>query len=262
MAKFTTHKEDFDRINLLNKINSILFWALLVINILPELLKRFLTSPPKMDCYVTLINFLIIVSFIASFVIAIIVEYYLIPVAESKRRADYFENSFIQNFQLKNSEEYFTNEEINPGFYKMAVNLFQNLFFTISIAKLMIPKVIFKAAIGLLIFISISYIGFNNDPIFITLLQAIFSLNITGQTIKFFIYYERKKQMMQELQILFSNPESIKGDKAVPQIIKLYTDYECNISWGLISLDDKLFNKRNNALEEKWGTIKIKFKIL
>jgi hypothetical protein len=245
----------------LNKINSILFWALLAVNILPELLKRFLTNPAEMDCYASLINFLIIVSFIASFVIVIIVEYYLIPVAESKRRADYFENSFKQNFQLKKSEDYFTNEEINPGFYKMAVNLFQNLFFTTSVAKLMIPKVIFKAAIGLLIYISISFIGFKNYPIFITLLQAIFSLNIIGQIIKFFIYHERKKQMMKELQILFSNSDFIKSDKAVPQIIKLYTDYECNISWGLILLDDKLFNKHNDTMEESWSKIKLKLKI-
>ena len=66
---------------------------------------------------------------------------------------------------------------------------------------------------------------------------------------------------MKELQILFSNPDSIKEDKAVPQIIKLYVDYECNISWGLISLDDKLFNKHNDDLEEKWGKIKLKLKI-
>ena len=180
MAKQTNHLQDFRNIKLLNNLNSTLFWLLILLNIVPEICKKVIWKNLDKEVMFFVINYLIIILFCASFIVSILVEYYLIPTAESRRRSDYFENSFHYNFQLDKSIDYFTNDKIVPGVYKMGVNLFQNLFFTTSVTKKMIPKEITKSVIGLFSFVSMSFIGFRSDPILLTLFQALFSLNIIG----------------------------------------------------------------------------------
>ncbi len=262
MAKFTNHKNDFHRINLLNKINSYLFWGLLVINIVPELLKDNLIASSQCTNLEKGIDFLNIFLFIASFLITIITEFVLIPIAEKKRRTDYFENSFAKNFQLKSSMQYFTNEEIMPGFYKMAINLFQNLLFTTKVSKSMSFGIIVKGIVAVVVFFILSCFGLSANKIFIPILQAVFSLNILGHTIKFLIYYQRMHSLFAELKTLFFQEDfKQRIDAHIPQILKMYVDYECNISWGLISLEDSHFQKMNNEVEMEWQEIKTKFKI-
>jgi hypothetical protein len=186
----------------------------------------------------------------------------LLPVAEKKRRLDYFENSFSKQFQLKASEKYYTNDEIQPGFYKMAVNLFQNLLFTSTISKKMVLSVVIKGAIFFLIFLLLSFFGLSANKTFIPILQAIFSLNILGHTIKFLIFNQRVINTFNDLKNLFSNDDLKSNIQAhTPQILRIYVDYECTIAWGLISLDESLFGEMNDPIENEWKSIKTKFNI-
>jgi len=262
MAKFTNHKQDFDRITILNKCNSILFWALLTINLLPEVINLLPKIKSEYSQYEQIVNFLNIVFFIFSFIITITTEFVLLPVAEKKRRLDYFENSFSKQFQLKASEKYYTNDEIQPGFYKMAVNLFQNLLFTSTISKKMVLSVVIKGAIFFLIFLLLSFFGLSANKTFIPILQAIFSLNILGHTIKFLIFNQRVINTFNDLKNLFSNDDLKSNIQAhTPQILRIYVDYECTIAWGLISLDESLFGEMNDPIENEWKSIKTKFNI-
>jgi hypothetical protein len=68
----------------------------------------------------------------------IVVEYIIVPQADSKRRDDFIDNSFGSTFSTNASVGYFDTDEIRPGLYKAASNLFENCFFNYILVKAVI----------------------------------------------------------------------------------------------------------------------------
>lgn len=50
-------------------------------------------------------------------------------------------------------------------------------------------------------------------------------------------------------------------DQKEPEILKVVLDYQTTLSWGAVSLSDKIFKKFNPMLSRKWEDLKNNYHI-
>lgn len=253
-------KNSFELIVKLRKLNSYLMYAIFVISICSFYVAvdyKIWGIPFKM--VLDSLNVLLMISFSG---LTFTIDYSLFPNAEKIRRIDFINNSFGSRFNLVQSENYFSNEEVGQGIYKAAVNLFENCLFTFKISKKMRPDKIAKSLIFCVWVICLAVQGFKNSQVSVPLLQLFLSANILGELVKLLIFVDRNGSYFNDLVNLFSNKD-FKSDvlKYLPQFLKIYSDYETNLAWGRIQLDSKIYNELNPILSEKWQKIKNELEI-
>ena len=107
--------------------------------------------------------------FIVAFAVLEFITKSIFAEASSQKRYDYIDNSFETSFSEENSENYYSNDNIEKGIYKMAVNGFENSYFTYNIAKKMIKSLWIKNTLIAIIFIFLAIMGFNSA--FVMILQ-------------------------------------------------------------------------------------------
>lgn len=254
MAKYTPQYNAFKALIITDKVSNYLIWIVFILALVPILLTNFVNC----ICIDVLnaIEYLNIALLLIGFILNSVKDYYLFPKAETKRRYDFIDNSFGSNFSLSQSDEYYTNDEVEKGNYKMAVNLFQDVFFTTSISKKMRVKAIMKSGIFSLVFIVMAIYGFKNSPLALPVLQLFFSAFILGDLIKLLLFINRNEHILDHLTTVFSS-----GNIDHSIILKNYVQYETNLSWAMILLDDKVFKKKNDSIEKKWQKVKTKYNI-
>lgn len=180
--------------------------------------------------------------------------------ASIQKRYDFIDNSFETSFSEENSTEYFTNDDIDKGIYKMAVNGFENSLFTYNISKRMIKSIWIKNIIIGFLFLGISIAGFNN--VFVMLFQLSLPLLLLYQALKLTIFVNRINKVFENYRRLFQDLKNKKKRKSKkPEILINVIEYESTLSWGGIILDKNIYEKLNPKLSEKWYKMKIKYEI-
>lgn len=258
MAEFTPHNDIFNKINILTKISSFLFWTIFILTFFPLLLE----SIVDISMYIDLLNIINIISICFLFSLDIIIEYVLIPIANNKRIDDFIDNSLGSNFSQKNSIGYYDNENTDYGLYKVAVNLFQNCFFTKSLlSKSYINKIVLPI-IFIIILIFSTYTGFKNNPFTLTILQTLLSVNVLGNLIKYLILLIKLNSIVDNLNSLFQN-NNFKANliQYESHIYRYWLKYETLISKINPDISSNTFEKLNTPLTKEWDKIKLKLKI-
>ena len=69
------------------------------------------------------------------------------PMAANERRKGFIDNSLGTKLLEKPVLNYYDNDSIEKGPYKMLVNCYENCFFTYNIIKVMLPKMAIKNTI-------------------------------------------------------------------------------------------------------------------
>ena len=256
MAKFVPQRDAFKWVLGLDKTSTIIIWIVFFLSLAPFVIDKF-----KLDLELTkitseVIQITNIFLLVFGFVINAIKDYYLFPLAETIRRRDLMDNSFGSKYSIENSDEYYTNDEINEGISKLGVNLFQNVYFTTTISKKMRLKYIVKSGLFLVVFIWIAIYGLKNSVIALSVLQLMFSAFVFGDLIKLLFFVQRNQRILENMQSFFSG-----NNQTEAEIMKNFTEYETNLAWGMILLDEKIFNKYNDKTEEQWQKIKQKYGI-
>ncbi len=255
MADFTPHNYLFNKINTLTKISNFLFWTIFLLTILPLLIE----SVFDISKYIDLLNIINIILICFLFSLDIIIDYVLIPIANNKRIDDFIDNSLGSNFSKKNSINYYNNDKINFGLYKVAVNLFENCFFSKSLlGKSYINKMILPI-IFIIVLLFSAYTGFKNNPFSLTILQTLLSVNILGNLIKYIILIIKLNSIEDNLVSLFQN-KNFKANlmEYEPCIYRYWLQYETLISKINPDISTKIFEKSNAILTKEWEDIKIK----
>ena len=180
--------------------------------------------------------------------------------ASIQRRVDFIDNSFDSSFNEDRSREYYTNENIASGIYKMAVNGFENSLFTYTISKEMITKLWLKNMIFGILILIFAIGGFNNA--FILMLQLTLPLLLLQQAIKHSLFVYRIKRVFENYKRLFNDLKQLNDSKQKrPEIILNVLDYETTLTYGGIHLDSKIYNKLNLDLSIKWDEMKQTYNI-
>jgi hypothetical protein len=198
--------------------------------------------------------------FIIAFAVLNFIAEYIFYNASIKRRSDFIDNSFESSLSEYRSIEYYTNENIANGVYKMAVNGFENSLFTYHISKSMMKSKWLKNIIFAFLILLFAIFGFNNA--FILLIQLSLPLLLFQQAVKHTLFVSRISRVYENYRRLFNdlknNPDS-KNKR--PEIILNVLDYETTLTYGAILLDTNTYNKLNPALSEKWNRIKLEYNI-
>lgn len=258
MAEFAPHTDLFKIINRLSSFANIIFWSILVFSVAPFVFEKFSIS----DNITDVVNVLNIIGISTFFLIEIVIDYILLPQADSKRRDDFIDNSFGSKFSPKNSIGYYDNDEIGKGLYKASVNLFENCFFTFSLSKIVTISRIITPSIMLIAMSIFAYYGFKEVPFALSILQALFSANILGLLIKHLILINKLSAIQDSWIRLFQN-ENFKNEtyKYQANVYRYWLQYETLHSKINAGIPNKVFNKNNDSLTQEWGKLKAKYNI-
>ena len=211
MYKSAPQTSDYVLIEKLQKANKVIFISVILLSILSSIVaSKIVVLPESIN---DIRNILYIGLIISLAIISIIIDYTLLPNAQSTTRCDFFDHSFGTKYiHHKSSEEYYTNTDLDFGMYKMAANLFESCFFTYTLSSRMRLKKIILCCVLLVVFIPLVFYGFKNTSLIsIILLQALLSIYFLGGLIRLLIFVNKNEILFNELKNLFANNEDRKS---------------------------------------------------
>lgn len=259
MAQFAPQ---YSLLKIIDKIKAcvdFIFWAVFILSIVPMILDKMKVEMNIDD----LVNTTNIISISLFFILDMIVEYILIPLADAKRRDDFIDNSFGSSFSTNSSVGYFDNDGVTLGIYKAAVNLFENNYFTYSLVKAITVKKVILPAIVFLSILVVAYYGFKEVPFGLSLLQVFFSANLFGGLVKHCILMVKLETIYEawvslfQVQDFHSNVENYRG-----HIYRQWLLYESLHNRIPAGIPDKVFQKLNPKLTQDWLSIKVRYNII
>lgn len=253
MTRIVPHQQMFNRAKMFDK------WANIFIYVSSAISIALMFINPANERLVVVLNALNCV------IIALVVLFdqlfnYLFFEAGKAKRLDFIDNSFGTDFSGAKSQGYFTNENLSAGIYKMAVNCFENSFFSKNVSSKMISGAWIKAVIILVIFVFNAALGAKG------LVNLLFQLSLPilliTQAVKVTFFYARINTTYEAFLSLFSDFKqagNILGKD--PEILKIVLEYQTTLTWGAIPLSDRIFNKYNPTLSRKWNELKANYNI-
>jgi len=246
----TGHQDAFKQAQKISNFGNGLLWTSTIIAIFTTFSEYVCKN--LADLNVILNNSNIVIIFI--YIISEIVVNSLLPKAELRRRLGYLDNSFDTNFTGRKSENYYTNEKLNPGLAKLAANCFESCLFTLKISQKMILPLAVKNLIIVAIFLLAAYTG--QRQILILISQLTLPIVLIQQLIKLCIYVSTNQIVLDQFRELFTDLRDNKEIHKAPQIIRNIIHYESNISWASIMLDSDIYEKLNPSLSIEWEEYK------
>jgi len=260
MYKSAPQTEFYTKLNQSEKYKKLIYYLIVLFSIGISVLNyNNISLPIFLNDIKEIIYLLLLISL---FILSLIIDYILLPNAHNTTRCDFFDHSLHTKFiHQQESEDYYTNQELDYGFYKFGVNLFESCFFTLNIGKRMVIKKLISTSLLFLLIVPMYYFGAKNySQIFTIIIQTFLSAYFLGGLIKLITFNSRNQKLFEDLKNIFSKSnlkESITEN--TPYIIKTYIDYETNKAWSYIHLSDKIYKKYNGELSSQWNNIKNKY---
>ncbi len=246
----------FDNAKLYDKYANYVLWLSTLLIIIAFLLKVFYPDLSYISNIINKVNCL----FIVAYAVLNFITDYIFYKASYHKRLDFIDNSFNTSYSEENSSEYYSNDNIENGIYKLAVNSFENSLFTYSISKKMLIKIWIKNTLIALVFLILAIFGYENT--FVLLLQLTLPILLLSKAIKLTIFVNRINQVYENYRKLFQNLKNNSDNElANPEILINVIEYESTLSWGSVLLDSKIYYSLNDELSKVWEEIKIKYEI-
>ncbi len=177
-----------------------------------------------------------------------------------QKRLNFVDNSFETNFSGTKLKDYFSNDNLKAGIYKLAVNSYENCLFTFEISRRMQKKNWIFTTFILAIFVLSACYG--EQYIIFILIQLSLPVLLIQKSIRLSIFVFHVETILKNFQSLFSG--LLTGDeieKKSGEILRNIIDYEAIISWGSIPLDSKIYDTINPELSSYWENCKKDYKI-
>lgn len=254
ITRFLPYEADY---KLLSKCRSISMWILIIISI-------FSIALPLIDYFnIThlhnVVNFLYFILIISYFILDIYTETFLYPATARKRRRGFIDNALGSKFLEKPVENYYTNDRIEIGPYKMIVNCGENCFFTLNIARKMTVNIVLKNIIFTLLFCSIAYLGIMNSLIAIPVMQILFSTLFLTELVHHINFVVKLNLQFERFKEVFQNKPNKKT--IFQQALLLYLDYETTLAYNKAPLSDSVYNNLKEKLTREWEEIKNRYEL-
>lgn len=175
--------------------------------------------------------------------------------AEKQKRLDLFDNSFGTKLSETHSDGYYSNDDVTPGYLKLAVNNFESVFFTYRIMKEDLRCTIAKAIIICALFVCVAILGLQN--IFVILIQITLPITILVESIRYVVTESRVEGIYLEYRKLFEKKDSIRDADILNQLV----NYTATLTAGNVLLSNRTYNRLNASLSKEWEEIKKEFEI-
>ena len=203
-------------------------------------------------------DFLNIISIIGYFIMNTVTEEFIYPNTAIKRRMGFIDNSIGSKLLDKPLVGYFSNDSIPQGAYKLAVNCYENCFFSYNIAKAMTLQIVIKNSIFFVLFLGCAYFGFRGSIIATPIIQIFVSTLFLNELIQHLNFRTKLKKILDSFQQLFMQKLS-PSDMGMPIFFAL--DYETVLAYNKSPLSDKVFKKLDPKLSKEWEELKIRYEI-
>lgn len=255
MNKIVPHQKAFNRVKTFGDWSNGILAVTTIVAISSMVFEDQLKSDGLTDKVNALNSLLILAYFVLDLTIL-----YLLQKAEMLRRLVFIDNSFGVNLTGKKSAGYFTNESLTPGVYKMAVNCFENSFFSHFVSSKMLIRLVIKNVPIAAIFIAAASMG--EAKIVNLIFQLSLPVVLVQQLVKMAFYVTTTETVLDNFKTLFSDLRGNRpSDLRTPEILRNVIQYETNISWGSIPLSSSLFEKFNDELSREWERMKNEYQI-
>lgn len=248
MNRIVPHKVNYDTTSLITKFQ---FW-LMILGTVASLVTIVLILP---ECIKAFVDIIICIISIIYFILEIIFSSFFIK-AEQSRIDDYIDNALNSQLSDENSENYYTNEEIQKSIYKLGVNGYENAFFSKNVVKAMIKKQLPLFICVLVIYLA--SIFFIEKKLLIKIFQLILPIYIIKEFIKIYSFNSRLQIVLDFYKKIFT---TVKLEDRDPLIINNIISYEKLISSYNMQLDSKIFHKLNDDSSQKWINLKKRYNI-
>jgi hypothetical protein len=207
---------------------------------------------------IRLVNFL---GIIAYFILHLVADTFIYPATANTRRMDFIDNSLNTKFLDKQSKNYFTNEEIPAGPHRMAVNCFENCFFTLNIAMAMLPQIIVKNTAFAIVFLITAYFGFKDNSIGLPILNIFLSSLFVTNLVHHLNFVAKLKGLLQRFKLIFMEWKKIQ-ENSLAHAILLMLEYETILSYNKSPSSDRIYRKNSAAWAEEWDELKRRYEIV
>jgi hypothetical protein len=258
-SRFLPYEADFALLKMWRRIGNILLAIVSILSISRPFVSSNFTSNILLNNIIEYTSYIAIISY---YVANIATEVFLYPASARLRRIDFIDNSLGTKFLSKESKNYFTNDVLKPGLYKLNVNCFENCYFTYNIAKEMTPSVVTKNVIFSTVFFTIAYIGLRGNILALPILQILLSTLFLTELIHHLTFVSRLNILLEKFEIHFNNTINSKSKRNDPKHpILLLLEYETTLAFNKAPLSDKVYRNLNLKLSAEWEEVKKHYEI-
>lgn len=216
----------------------------------------------SMNGFIAFLNILNYISIIGYSLLYMAVEIIMQPMAARERRKGFIDNSLGAKLLNNPVLNYYDNDSIEQGPYKMLVNCYENCFFAYNIIKAMLPKTIIKNAILFVFLLVFARFGIKDNIIAIPFLQLFLSSLFLIKLMYHIIFFFKLKNLCERFKQIFSVPKSTKNKiKIIQDAVYMVLEYETALAYNKSPNSDSVYQKLNNRLTEEWNSIKQNYDI-
>ncbi len=256
MAKVVPHAPMLDKARLFENLSSYVVIASTLVTIGSIFSEKYLGVNDDISRWLITVNCLLI---FFAFIFEALFNY-LFYEGSKMKRSDFIDNSLGTSFMDKRSKEYFTNDNIQPGVYKLAVNCFENIFFTSRVVSKMIFMTWIWTIVVTAIFIGSAVLG--ERQIILMLFQLSLPVLLFQNSIKLTLFATRISNLYEHFLRMFNDLRGVQDNKLKePEMIKLVIDYQTALSWGSLLTSKSIFDKMNPELTREWIEVKKRYDI-
>lgn len=241
------------------KIENGFLWSVFICQIILQIncIKHLLDS---MECIVDILNMLNCIFIILYGVLYVVVEIIMQPMAANERRKGFVDNSLGTRLLDKPVLNYYDNDTIEQGPYKMLVNCYENCFFTYNIIKAMLCRMIIKNIMLFVLLLIFAYHGIKDNIVAIPFLQLFLSSLFLIELTYHIVFFFRLKNLYEKFKQIFSTPKSTKKI-TIQNAIYMVLEYETTLAYNKSPISDSVYQELNNKLTEEWNSIKQNYDI-
>ncbi len=254
--RFLPYEADYNVLSKCRKAESIGLWSISLLSLIIPIINMLNFTPSIFRSVIEFVDFILIVAY---YILNVTTETFLYPATARKRRKGFIDNSLGSKYLEKEVEGYYTNDKVANGPFKIIVNCGENCYFTMNIAKGMLPKILIKNIGCLIIFLGMAYFGFKNNALFLPILQIILSSLFLTELIHHINFIVKLNRLFDCFKDAFSLKHN--AEKTLQEAILLYLDYETTLAYNKAPLSDKVYKKMNEKLTEDWEEIKSRYAI-
>lgn len=233
-------------------------WLIGILSVVLPVVGSFLASALANTIH-NILNLLYFLVIIAYYVLDVYTETFLYPATARKRRKGFIDNSLGSKFLEKKVEGYYTNDNLNYSPYKMLINCSENCFFTLNIAKGMVPRIVTKNVIFSIGFLVIAYRGIKDNLVAIPILQILLSTLFITELIHHLNFIAKLEQLFERFKDTFTKRMDV--NQTFQEAVLLFLDYETTLAYNKAPLSDSVYEKLNEKLSKEWKEIKTRYEI-
>lgn len=250
------YKKDYNKLENYRKIYTLCLNGINLISITYLLIQNIKISE-ILDIILKSIYILLIISY---FIVENYTEIFYYPSTAFNRRKGLIDNSLNSKFLDKEVKNYYSNDNINYGSYKLIVNCAENCFFTLNIAKKSRKKCLKKNFIIITLLIVCAVIGIRDNIIFIPILQIALSSQFIIEFFYLMNFISKLEHLSDEFIFFFENRD--KRKEYVNQCAFLFfVNYETTLSYNKAPLDDNIYREDKDYLNNEWKELKKRYDI-